>query len=178
MFNENGCILNIFPRIKKPAIAGIYLIDLNLILIQSIFQAFTGLKAWHLGGLDLQSSTCAWVTTCASSTLAHAESTKTNQSHGIAFFEGLLDCLNDGSERTCGGSFRNVRFGCDVFNQFGLVHGLVPIVSLVTSNADLISLLKLMPQRNTPISVFIDLASISHAHAFVTTTLSEHTQTT
>jgi hypothetical protein len=105
MFNENGCILNIFPRIKKPAIAGIYLIDLNLILIQSIFQAFTGLKAWHLGGLDLQSSTCAWVTTCASRALADAESTETNQSHGIAFFEGLLNRFNDRSECSCGGCF-------------------------------------------------------------------------
>jgi hypothetical protein len=30
-----------------------------------------------------------------------------------------------------------------MFNQFGLVHGLVPIVDLDTSNADLISLLNL-----------------------------------
>jgi hypothetical protein len=41
-----------------------------------------------------------------------------------------------------------------VFNQFGLVHGLVPIVDLDTSSADLVSLLKFISLGNTPIGVF------------------------
>jgi hypothetical protein len=40
-----------------------------------------------------------------------------------------------------------------VFNQFGLVHVVVPIVNLGTSNADLVSLLKFTHLENTPIGV-------------------------
>jgi len=142
MFNVDEHILNILLGIKKPASCGLFNY-LNLILIQSIFQAFTGLEARHLGCFDFQSSACAWVATRTCSAFADTESTKANQSHSIALFEGLLDSLNDRSERTCCSCFRNVRFTSNVLNQFGLVHGLVPIVNLGTSNADLGSLLKL-----------------------------------
>jgi hypothetical protein len=40
-----------------------------------------------------------------------------------------------------------------VFNQFCLVHGLVPIVGLGISSADLVSLLKFISLENTPIGV-------------------------
>jgi type IV pilus assembly protein PilB len=40
-----------------------------------------------------------------------------------------------------------------VFNQFGLVHVVVPIVDLIISNADLTSLLKFIFLANTPIGV-------------------------
>ncbi len=140
-------------KLKSPQFAGFYLIDLNLILIQSILQTFTRLETWHLSGLDFQWSTGTWVTACTRSTLAHTESAKTNQSHRIPLFEGLFDSLNYGCKCACGSCFRNVRFRCDVFDQFGLVHVSVPIVDLDTSNADFTSLLKFNRFENTPIGV-------------------------
>lgn len=99
-------------------------------LVDSFFQRFTGFETWFFGGCDFQCLTSLWVTTDASWTISHGESTETNQNNGVASLESASDGFDYSVQRTASSSFRDISGCSDSINQFRLVHSKSPYIYL------------------------------------------------
>jgi len=91
-------------------------------LVDSVFQGFTGFKAWNLGSSDADWVTSLWVAASASSTLFHSESAEANQYYGITGLQSASNGFNYCVQRTAGNSFWDISRCSDGIDQFRLVH--------------------------------------------------------
>ena len=91
---------------------------------------FTSFEAWFFGSCDFQCLTGLWVTTDASWTISHGESTETNQNNGVASLQSASDGFDYSVQRTASSSFRDISGCSDSINQFRLVHSKSPYIYL------------------------------------------------
>ncbi|ROO37068.1 hypothetical protein BIV08_22530 [Pseudomonas sp. AF76] len=103
---------------------------LNETLVDGVFQCFTSLEAWLLGGLDLQSLASLRVATGTSRTISDGEGAETNQNNGVASLESASDGFDYSVQRTASSSFRDISGCSDSINQFRLVHSKSPYIYL------------------------------------------------
>jgi len=90
--------------------------------VQCVFEGFARTEFWNFGGFDFNLIASAWVAASAGSANANGESSKTDQSHGIASFQGLSDSADGGLKRARGGCFGDIGLLGNVFDQFSFVH--------------------------------------------------------
>ena len=105
-------------------------IRLNAYLcLQSIFQCFTGTEFRSFSSSDGQRLASFRVTALTLCALTNVESTETDQSDGIAFFQSVGYSIGSGIQSFLSGSFRNTGFLSNCFDQFRLIHNQsLPIV--------------------------------------------------